>query len=947
MERKPYTLERTRKALGALLALFSLLVFLSPASRLSPLAFPLYYLLGAAGIWILLPWLVLTGVLLFIFGRLPRPWAGKTFWIALPILVLGLSSLLGVLAEEMGRSLDMGYDLGYWNALVLGTLDEGMGVLMYADPLSQGGLLGFGIGKLLAPTGVAMGIFLSILILLIGILVLALPAIQFLMRKAKGRLRFQDLEEEEKAPEPEESAGEAPRLLIEEEAPAEPREEGVPDSRAERYFDLPEDGLPKEAAPQVPSATPILDGGLHPADFLGAFSSEKAPLRDSGGHAPEEAREEDPRPAPSPKPALPLDPVPSSPAEEMTARKEMPSALSEERGEEAPKPGLPSQEERTSPSAPLPFRSPLPEVEIPAEEAVSPSLSHESSLSAPTFMGLSLDEGKEDASSSSISPREEAPSPSERPLPPELPIAGPALTPEEIALAKLHQPPRKERPPYDLPGLDLLKTYGNEEKSEELLAECESRKEAIDQAFRDLNVGASIASYTIGPSVTRYDIQTERNVSVSTIGRYIADLSVRLGGVPTRYEPIVMGSPYSGLEIANEETTTVGLREMLEALPPREKRPFAIPFGKSISGKCLSGNLAEFPHMLVAGTSGSGKSIFMHGLIMALIMRNRPEDLKLVIIDPKQVEMSKYRDIPHLLCPIITDAHQAKACLERLIEEMNRRYDLLSLAEVSKISEFNEDYAEEHGVEPLPEIVCIIDEYADLSDSCKDIGAPLLTLAQKARAAGINLVVATQRPSVNVITGTIKANLLVRVALSVTSAVDSSTILDQGGAENLIGKGDMLVSCSEVSRTGLVRAQGCYVSNREIKAVCDFIRGEMGPDYDPRFLHLDEEEEDASGATGLAPSPEPRHPRPAPGMGDEDLYQEIRRSVMALDYCSVSWLRRNYGLGFPKAGSIMDRLKKEGIVAELGQNATSSKGSKVLVHSLEELEGSPAPEDPS
>ena len=948
MERKPYTSERTRKALGALLALLSLLVLLSPPSRLAPLAFPFYYLLGAAGIWILLPWLILAGALLFLFGRLPRPWAGKTFWIALPILVLGLSSLLGVIAEDMGRLLDIGYDLSYWNSLALSTLEEGMGVLMYADALTQGGLLGFGIGKLLAPAGIALGIFLSVLLLLVGLLVLALPLIRFLMRKSKGRLRFQNIEEEEPSA-PEEKGGEAPRLVIEEkEEPLDPQGEEAPASRSELYFDLPEDGLPREAAPRTPSETPIQDGGLRPADFLGAFRPGTSPREDPEPLPHDETPAKEPLAPPSSQPVLP--PVPPVPGPEERKPSTVPEIRPIPQGEahrETLANALPSKKEEPFREEPLPSLSLPPEPEKPAEEKGTAGISMDSGLDAPVFPGISRSEEE----TSSVRPAGfggEVPAPTpEPPAPPEVPILGPALTPEEIALAKLHQPRRKERPPYELPSLDLLKTYGNEEKSEALIAECEARKAAIDQAFRDLNVGASIASYTIGPSVTRYDIQTERNVSVSTIGRYIADLSVRVGGVATRYEPIVMGSSYSGLEIANEETTTVGLREMIEAMPPREKRPFSIPFGKSISGKCLNGNLAEFPHMLVAGTSGSGKSIFMHGLIMSLIIRNRPEDLKLVIIDPKQVEMSKYRDIPHLLCPIITDAHQAKACLERLIEEMNRRYDLLSLAEVSKISEFNEDYAEEHGVEPLPEIVCIIDEYADLSDSCKDIGAPLLTLAQKARAAGINLVVATQRPSVNVITGTIKANLLVRVALAVTSAVDSGTILDQGGAENLIGKGDMLVSCTELSRTGLVRAQGCYVSNREIKAVCDFIRGQMGPDYDPRFLHLDEGTEDASGATGLAPSPEPRHPRPAPGMGDEDLYQEIRRSVMALDYCSVSWLRRNYGLGFPKAGSIMDRLKKEGIVAELGQNATSSKGSKVLIHSEEELEGAPAPEDPS
>jgi len=496
-------------------------------------------------------------------------------------------------------------------------------------------------------------------------------------------------------------------------------------------------------------------------------------------------------------------------------------------------------------------------------------------------------------------------------------------------LDQCNQPKATNLPPYHFPSLDLLRTYPANANQAQMELECQTRAATINQAFSDLGAGAQVVSYTIGPSVTRFDIQTDKDVSVSSLSRYVQDISVRLNGVATRFEEVVRGKSTSGLEIANSSTTTVSLKEMVSALPKGEKYNLYIPFGKSISGDYISADLSEFPHLLVSGSTGSGKSIFMHGLIMSLIMRNRPEDLKLVVVDPKRVEMGKYKDLPHLLCPIIKEPSQAKVCFQKLIDEMERRYTLFELSGVSNIRQFNTEYAPEAGFAKLPFIVVVVDEYADLVDTCKDIGDSVVRLAQKARAAGIHLVIATQRPSVQVITGVIKANLPVRVALSVSSAIDSMTILGQGGAEDLAGHGDMLVDCSLVARNGFTRCQGCFVDNKEIKAVVDDIKAQENVVYDPNFLDLVDHDAEVKGAAAAALTIDRAELK---AKGDDDLYETIKIDIMAQEYTSISRIQRSYGVGFPRAGKIFARLQAEGVVAQQPDTASSSKGCRVLKH---------------
>ena len=645
--------------------------------------------------------------------------------------------------------------------------------------------------------------------------------------------------------------------------------------------------------------------------------------------------------APNASPSFVFTPAPSLKKEEAPVEAQVIDL--EDDGEESneiptplssrPEKILPAEEKASRPlsSAPAASSSPSP---TPTSNRPSPSYSFNIPAKTPSNAPSSLTETTPSASASVKPAPVAAPAP-EKPTPTPTPAPAPAAKPTAPAQAPVspldqcNQPKAQSLPPYRLPSLDLLKTYPANANADQMKIECQQRAATINQALTDLGAGAQVVGFTIGPSVTRFDIQTDKDVSVGSLGRYVQDISVRLNGVATRFEEVVRGKSTSGLEIANSTTTTVSLREMVESLPKGDKYNLYIPFGKSISGECISADLSEFPHLLVSGSTGSGKSIFMHGLIMSLIMRNRPEELKLVVVDPKRVEMGKYKDLPHLLCPIIKEPSQAKVCFQKLIDEMERRYTLFELSGVSNIRQFNSEYAPEAGFAKLPFIVVVVDEYADLVDTCKDIGDGVVRLAQKARAAGIHLVIATQRPSVQVITGVIKANLPVRVALSVSSAVDSMTILGQGGAEDLAGHGDMLVDCSLVARNGFTRCQGCFVDNKEIKAVVDDIKSQQNVVYDPNFLDLVDHDAEAKAAAAAAPQIDKAELK---AKGDDDLYETIKTDIMAQEYTSISRIQRSYGVGFPRAGKIFARLQSEGVVALQPDTASSSKGCRVLLH---------------
>ena len=473
------------------------------------------------------------------------------------------------------------------------------------------------------------------------------------------------------------------------------------------------------------------------------------------------------------------------------------------------------------------------------------------------------------------------------------------------------------------PSTNLLETLEVGEAIEENNRVANERMAAINEVFDDFKVGAFCNSFVVGPAVTRYNIEYSSNVSVKNVDRLVDDLSRRLGGVSARFESVVVGKVYSGLEVPNYRITAVPFKETYESLPDVKKHPLAVAFGKSIDNEFVIRDFDEFPHILVAGTTGSGKSVFTQSLICTLIMRNSPEDLKIVLIDPKKVEMNKYRDIPHLLCPVINDANIAKLTLSKLVDEMNRRYELLDEAYCSNIKSYNRD-AEENGKEKLPYIIVFIDEYADLVDVCKDISQPVVSIAQKARAAGIHMLIATQRPSTNIITGVIKGNLPTRVALAVAMQVDSVTILGSGGAEKLLGKGDMLVQSPLVSRTSLCRLQSCFIQDKEIKHIVGYLKEHYECFYDPNFTNLVDASAQAAG--DVIGSPEFQA-----GLdnSEEAKYQEVKGWVMANNYMSMSRIQRECSVGFNRAGRFFKRLQDEGIV---DTETEGNKGCPVLVH---------------
>ncbi|MBP5574902.1 MAG: DNA translocase FtsK, partial [Bacilli bacterium] len=446
------------------------------------------------------------------------------------------------------------------------------------------------------------------------------------------------------------------------------------------------------------------------------------------------------------------------------------------------------------------------------------------------------------------------------------------------------------------------------------------RKELINATFVDFGVGAHVEDYTIGPSVTRFNVKYDHNVSVRSVSNMVQDIQIRLSGVSARFENIVEGQSTSGLEIPNANVTTVSFKDVYEALPDVKKHPLAVAFGKNIKGDVIYADFDEFPHALVAGTTGSGKSIFVNSIIVSLIMRNSPDDLKMVLVDPKKVEMARYKDMPHLLCPIITEAQEAKALMDKLCVEMEDRYKLFAENGCSNIKEYNED-APSLGLEKLPYIMIFFDEYADMVDQCKEISMPVVSIAQKARACGIHMCIATQRPSTNVVTGVIKANLPTHVALMMASSVDSMTIIGEGGAEKLIGKGDMLVQSPLVSRVGVVRLQGCFIHRQEINRVVGYLKEHYETRYDDKYLNLAQAAEAA--ASEYANSPEFKE---SAGNSEEERYQAIKEWVLTQEFMSISRIQRECAVGFNRAGRFFLRLQSEGVV---GSDTEGNKGCRV------------------
>ncbi len=473
---------------------------------------------------------------------------------------------------------------------------------------------------------------------------------------------------------------------------------------------------------------------------------------------------------------------------------------------------------------------------------------------------------------------------------------------------------------YVFPPIELLKLP---DKSDSKMSDNELRNTAskLQETLQSFNVNVKMGAVTCGPTVTRYEMIPEQGVRVNKITNLADDLKLSLASSSIRIEAPIPGKSAVGIEVPNPEPGMVAFRELLEGEAFRKaKSPVTFAVGKDIAGKLVMTDIAKMPHLLIAGATGSGKSVCINTLIMSILYKANPDDVKLIMIDPKVVELSVYNGIPHLFCPVVTDANEAAAALNWAVREMMDRYEKIKELGVRNISGYNEkvktlEGAENAGYKKMPFLVIIVDEFADLMMvASKEVEEAVCRLAQLARAAGIHLVLATQRPSVNVITGLIKANIPSRIAFSVSSATDSRTILDRGGAEKLIGKGDMLFFTSGYSEP--VRVQGAFVSDTEVSDVVEFLcSNNEEPEYNENVTQIVEPDKEAA-----AEPKETKHDR-------DEYFEDAGRFVIESGRAAAGQLQRRFSIGFNRAGRIIDQLNKAGVVGP----AEGTKPRKVLM----------------
>ncbi|WP_450088455.1 DNA translocase FtsK [Psychrobacillus glaciei] len=456
-----------------------------------------------------------------------------------------------------------------------------------------------------------------------------------------------------------------------------------------------------------------------------------------------------------------------------------------------------------------------------------------------------------------------------------------------------------ENEDYQLPAITLLDAPAHSDQSGELNA-IQANAKKLEQTFLSFGVKAKVTQVHLGPAVTKYEVLPDVGVKVSRIVSLHDDLALALAARDIRIEAPIPGKSAVGIEVPNKEVAIVSLSEVLES--EENNKPnlkLLIGFGRDVTGQAVLAELNKMPHLLVAGSTGSGKSVCINGIIVSIMMRAKPHEVKMMMIDPKMVELNVYNGIPHLLAPVVTDPRKASQALKKIVSEMERRYDLFSHTGTRNmegynehIDKWNEENEEKHP--KLPYIVVIVDELADLMMvASSDVEDSITRLAQMARAAGIHLIIATQRPSVDVITGIIKANIPSRIAFAVSSAIDSRTILDMGGAEKLLGRGDMLFLPAGSSKP--VRVQGAYLSDAEVERVVDFVIEQQKANYQEEMIP--EETSDSEEQ-----------------MDRDDLYDDVVQLVTEMQTASVSLLQRRFRIGYSRAARIIDQLEMNGVV---------------------------------
>ena len=465
------------------------------------------------------------------------------------------------------------------------------------------------------------------------------------------------------------------------------------------------------------------------------------------------------------------------------------------------------------------------------------------------------------------------------------------------------------RPAYNYPPIELLNLPSR--SSTDATAEMRENTRRLNETLASFKIDARIINVTRGPSVTRYEVELDKGVRLNKLTTVADDIALNLGAASVRIAAVPGKISVVGIEVPNRAVTMVSLREVIgssEFARAKSKSSFAV--GKDIGGSCIVGNIAKLPHMLIAGTTGSGKSVCMNSIIISLLYKASPEDVKLIMVDPKMVELGIYNSIPHLLIPVVTDPKKAAGSLQWAVTEMMRRYKAMSDAGVRDLESYNSIMSgEDPEGQKLPQIVVIIDELADLMlVAAKEVEESICRIAQMGRAAGIHLIIATQRPSADVITGLMKANIPSRIAFAVASAMESRIILDTQGAEKLVGKGDMLFAPIGAGKP--LRVQGCFVSDAEVEAVTEHIKNNSSTNYDHNIM---EEIERKAVQTGSKNAPADAEPSADELAGDEMLPAAVD-VILETGQASVSMLQRRLKLGYARAARIVDEMEEKGIV---------------------------------
>lgn len=477
---------------------------------------------------------------------------------------------------------------------------------------------------------------------------------------------------------------------------------------------------------------------------------------------------------------------------------------------------------------------------------------------------------------------------------------------EPLALATSASGP--DNPDYELPTADLLTKVSPTDQTKEFQSLTEKSR-LVHDTLLSFGVEAEVTSVSLGPTVTQYELKPGQGVKVNRIANLADDLALALAAKSIRIEAPIPGKPYVGIEVPNDTQATVGFRDMIEQAPKDDGHPLNVPLGRDVTGNIIMANLADMPHLLIAGSTGSGKSVGLNGIIISILLKAKPNEVKLMMVDPKVVELSIYNGIPHLLTPVVSDPRKAARSLQKVVDEMENRYKLLAQFGKRNIGEYNAAVDQQNAtakatgasvMQKMPYIVAIVDEFADLMSTVgSEIEVSIARLGAKARAAGIHMILATQRPDVKVINGTIKSNIPGRIAFRTASGIDSRTILDANGAEKLLGRGDMIFAPPGKPTQ---RVQGAFISNTDVTNVVSFVKAQQEVQYSEAMTVTDEELAQDTGEGGGA------------GNSEDELFQEALQFIIEQQKASTSLLQRRFRIGYNRAARLIDDLEAGGYI---------------------------------